>query len=241
MLAFSNSSIMTKFILLIILFLFTSTIMAQETGSFERTINFRNTDRELAYYIPGTYNGNKSYPLIVALHGCNGNAIAFRNSMIYTANTLNAIVVSPDFMGEQMSGNKGKIITDAIEFTKNQLAYKIKSDQVYLLGYSCNGLETYNHGWSDLYEFAGIIPFNAWIPSTEGFNFNSKTPTCACSGTKDGSYKNNTLFIEKLIAQKGKGKLITMEGIGHSWNFSSRNQAIIDCFKWFSSMNKSGK
>lgn len=230
---------MKKLILLIILFGATSAIMGQKTGSFEKTINFLNTDHKLVYYVPKTYDGNISYPLIVALHGCNGNAISFRNSLINIANILDAIVVSPDFMGQQMSGNKGKIIIDAINYSSNQLAYKIKSDQVYLMGYSCNGLETYNHGWNGLYDFSGIIPFNAWIPSTEGFNFNSKTPTCACSGTQDGSYKNNTVLIEKLTAQNGKGKIITMEGIGHSWNFSARDQAIIDCFKWFSSLNKS--
>lgn len=223
--------------LIIVIIGFSNSLLAQKTGKFEEKINFSNADHTLAYYVPKTYDADKSYPLVIALHGCNGNGISFRNSLISVANTLDAIVVGPDFMGEQMHGNKGKIIISAIDKTINQYGYKVNEDQVYLLGYSCNGLETYKHGWGGMYPFAGIIPFNAWIPSTtEGFNFDSKTPTCACSGTKDGSYSKNSELINKLNANQGKGMLVTMDAIGHSWNFESRNQFILNCFDWFKTL-----
>lgn len=212
-------------------------LKAQTTGGFQKTIDFNSTSHTLAYYVPTNYNSSVSYPLVVALHGCGGNAIAFRNSLISLSDSLDAIILCPDFMTNQISGISGQIIPNAIDTTIIDLGYNIDTNKVFLIGFSCNGQETYKHGWNSIYPFAGIIPFNSWIPSIAGgYNFQSKIPTCICTGNQDGSYSNNVTLYNSLINNNGIGKLNSMNGIGHVWNFSTRDNELMECFNWMNSL-----
>lgn len=210
---------------------------AQSVGSFEETISFNATNHTLAFYVPMDYDSTVSYPLVVALHGCGGSAISFRNGLSSISDSLDAIILCPDFMGNQMSGTNGQIITDAIDTTIIDLGYNIDTSSVYLVGFSCNGQETFKQGWNDVYPFVGIIPFNSWIPSiTTEYNFDAEVPTCICTGDQDPSYPNNLALYDSLIDNGGTGRLNSMPGIGHVWTFANRDNELMECFNWIDSL-----
>ncbi len=211
---------------------------AQQTGSFETIIQFNGTQHTLAYFVPPNYNSANSYPLIVGLHGCGGIATAFRSSLIATSVAYEAIILCPDFMGNQISGADGQIIPNSIDTTINAYGYNIDTTAVYLTGFSCNGQETFKQGWNKVYPFRGIIPFNAWIPSiTPDYNFDSDIPTCICTGDQDGSYQNNIALYDSLIAHMGTGKLNSLPGIGHLWYYAGRDAELQKCINWIDSVS----
>jgi len=225
-------------LLLISACLFLSLANAQPTGSFETTITFNGSQHTLAYFVPPNYNGANSYPLIVGLHGCGGIATAFRSSMIAISVNFDAIILCPDFLGGQISGSDGLIIPYSIDTTINIYGYNIDTSAVYLTGFSCNGQETFKQGWNEVYPFRGIIPFNAWIPSiTPDYNFNSKIPTCICTGDQDGSYQNNIDLYDSLMAHNGTGKLNPLPGIGHIWYYAGRDAELTKCINWIDSVS----
>ena len=214
----------------------TSFAQAQMTGNFSDPIQFNSTTHNVEYYVPSNYNSANSYPLLVALHGCGGNATAYRNSFTSIADSIGAILVCPDFMAGQITGTDGMIIPDVIDSTINQLGYNINTNEVYLTGFSCNGQETMKQAWSGIYPFRAIVPLNAWVPSLTGYNFKSNVPTCICSGTADGSYNNNSAIYDSVIANGGVAKFNSMPGIPHTSSFTTRDAEMMECFKWIDSV-----
>ncbi len=233
-----KKTIMKRFLFITFISCFSLfSVNAQTTGSFQTSITFFSQQHTLAFYVPTTYNSVKSYPLVVALHGCGGNAVSFRNSLLSISDSLDAIILCPDFIGNQIIGANGQIIPNAIDTTINVLGYNIDINAVYLTGFSCNGQETFKQGWDEVYSFRGIIPFNAWIPMiTDDYNFDSKIPTCICSGTADGSYTKNVTLYDSLIFHNGFGKFNSLPGIGHVWNYAGRVGELMECFNWIDSI-----
>ncbi len=216
--------------------LFSLSIFAQDVGSFETTIEFNNRNHTLSFHVPEDYDSNNEYPLFVALHGCNGNSTAFRNNLVRFSSFNDIIVVCPDFFGGQMSGGNRQLILDAINETVD-MGYSIDDAAVYLTGFSCNGQETYKHGWSEIYPFAGIIPFNAWIPNLNAsYNIPTEMPTCVCIGTNDGSYANNIALYNDYSDNGGVALLNEMPGIGHQWDFQGRDTELLECYNWIKSL-----
>ena len=222
-----------------VLFLLNTTAYSQTTGSFEIDIPFNGSNHTVSYYVPTDYDESIDYPLFIALHGCFDNSTNFRNSLIEFSSSIDAIILCPDFKGDQISGMNGQLIIDAINETIN-MEYSIDTNLVYMTGYSCNGQETYKHGWDEIYPFAGIIPLNSAIPTVNNeFNFASSIPTCICIGTEDGSYNNNITLFNTFINSGGTGILNEMPGIGHEWYFSSRDDELLECIDWIKSLESS--
>ena len=214
-------------------------VSAQTVGSFQKKINFNSNIHDLEYYVPTSYDSSESYTLIVALHGCGGNAVSFRNSLIELSDSLNAIILCPDFMGDQIWNNRGQIIPNSIDTTILDLGYNIDTNSVFLTGYSCNGQETLKQGLRGVYPFAGIIPFNAWIPSiTNDYNFEAEIPTCICSGTLDPSYPNNVVLFDSLTANETPVLLNSLENISHVWSYYNLTEELLECVNWVKSLDQ---
>ena len=136
-------------------------------------------------------------------------------------------------MGDQISGTNGQIIPNSIDTTIIDLGYNIDTTSVFLTGFSCNGQETFKHGLNAIYPFEGIIPFNSWITSiTNDYNYDSKVPTCICSGDQDASYPNNVTLFNNLTTNEAIVKLNTLIGINHVWSYNNTTEELLECFDW---------
>ena len=128
------------------------------------------------------------------------------------------------------------IITVAIDSTMAFL--NIDPSQIYLTGGSCNGKSTFEYGLDGIYDFVGIIPFNAWIPNIPPgqYNFNSDIPSCICSGTLDPNYANNVIMYDSLVSNNSITKLNSIEGVGHTFNFPEFTDEMKECIDFIDSV-----
>lgn len=225
-----------KHLLFIISLVLTCQLSAQTTGSFTESITVNFTIHELEYYVPSSYDSSISYPLIVAIHGCGGNATDYRDSFISLADTRDAILVCPNNFGDQLTSAQGNLLVESINKTQD-LSYNIDTTAVYLTGFSCNGQETMKQGWNNLYPFRGLIPLNPWVPNLTGYNYaNADIPTCICSGTLDASYGNSVSIYDNLILASKPARLNSLTNIGHVSAFANRDTEIMECMAWADSL-----
>ncbi len=211
--------------------------------SFINYITFNGEQSLIAYYVPDTYDSLVSSKMILALHYCGGNgpsdAIAYRNLLRNLADLINAIVVAP------YCHNTGppsyvipdpSIITVSIDSTMEFL--NIDPDHIYLTGGSCNGRSTFKYGLDEIYDFIGIIPFLAYMPSIVPgyYNFDSEMPSCVCSGTLDPSYYNNVRMYDSLVAHNAVTHMNSIPGIGHNFNFPEFTEEMQECIDFIDSV-----
>ena len=237
---------MKKVILFLILTCITSyCINAQSTGAFQLVVPHNSNQRTIEYYVPTTYNAANNYPMVVGLHGCVGGAnpaAFFRNDLQFLSDSIGAIIVCPNglfFTGGIMDNPDHTMILTAIDTTIGR--YNIDTNEVYLTGFSCNGYVTAKHGTQELYNWAGIIPFNAAFAAnyfTNGsFDFTTQKPICVCIGTADPGLTLNNRFRDSLVDNNITHLYNTMPGVGHATNFPTFKNEIMECFNWMDTLN----
>lgn len=211
---------------------------AQQTGQFQKSITHNGQQRTIEYAVPTNYDQTKKYPVVVGLHGCTGAAnpaADFRNELGFLTDSIDAIVVCPNGMGNgSMDAPDEQIILAAIDSTK--AAYNIKADEVYLTGFSCNGLVTAKYGTRELYPWRGVIPFNAGIRSnhftSNTFKFKNNTRTCICIGSRDGNLPGSQRLRDSLKTNNDSVYYNEMPGIGHTFIFPTFKNEMMECFDW---------
>ncbi|MCK5766649.1 MAG: T9SS type A sorting domain-containing protein [Bacteroidales bacterium] len=212
--------------------------------SFTRFITFNGEQSLIAYYVPESYDSLSPSKMILALHYCGGNeqnnALTYRNLLRDLADVINAIVVAPychNTGPPSYSIPDPSIITVSIDSTREFL--NIDTNYIYLTGGSCNGRSTFEYGLDEIYDFVGIIPFNAYIPSiTPGYyNFDSEMPSCICSGTIDPSYNNNVRMYDSLVAHNAVTLMNSIPGIGHVFNFPEFTDEMKECIDFIDSVS----
>ncbi len=151
---------------------------AQQTGSFDRTINFAgNSSWALSYYVPTAYNATLKYKLIIGLHGLGDTPQNMRNYMVqvaaYAGTTgYNAIIVCPyggggvnsdqtDFWTVCDTSIITRCMTDAMS------AYNIDPDDIYLNGFSIGGRAALRYGLLNYKRFRGL---ELWTPAIQSLN-----------------------------------------------------------------------
>lgn len=119
-------------------------------GLFDETISHDNLQREYLLYIPESYTGSESVPLVFSLHGAGGtkesqyalsafNVLAERENFILVTPEATAALGSLTFWNQQNNPN-GADDVGFINALINEIAsrYTIDLDRVYLAG-SSNG------------------------------------------------------------------------------------------------------
>ena len=158
------------------------TSFAQQTGSFDRTINFSgNPDWTLSYYVPANYNVANKYKLIISLHGLGDTPQNMRDIDAYWGqdsgtNFYNAIIVCP-YGGAYSGGDSTadysdfwttcdtSIITRCI--TDAMSAYNIDQDDIYLTGFSIGGRAALRYGLLNYKRFRGL---ELWSPAIQSMD-----------------------------------------------------------------------
>jgi len=211
-------------------------IKAQQTGIFEKTIRINNIERTLAYAVPLNYSSENEYALLVAFHGCtglSGAAELFRNYFAFLTDSIDIIVVCPNAINSGVMDSA--IIRASIDSTI--LVYNIDTTNVYLTGFSCNGHVALTASTNELYNWKGIIPYNAGFNigylSSGILDFNHKIPTCICIGSLDPSLGLTKRYRDSLGYYQTPYYYNEIPGVGHTLDFPEFNAEIMECFDWF--------
>jgi len=159
MYTFTNKSLKimnlpNKLTLSFVMLLLVNSLFAQQF--LDQTLIYDGETREYKVYIPASYDGSTSFPLMFNFHGGDGN-IASQvavSDMRPIADTANFIIVYPQALADPNDGNSANWIhkdpTDHddiffVESIINTLSseFMIDSDRVYACGYSLGGEFSY--------------------------------------------------------------------------------------------------
>lgn len=209
-------------------------VFGQSTGSFERTIDVQGASKEMSCYVPSTYDASNDYPLIVALHGCGGNAMAYRDEFMNWAETLEAILICPNNYGMQFDDGDIAFLDAAIDSTAN--VYAIDASSVYLTGFSCNGKAAIWLSDDLSNSIKGVIPLNPYIGVLDAsYDYDSEILKCICTGDMDSQHGLAQQYHDSVLAHGKPSKLNVMPGVAHEWIFQTRDAELTECLNWIDS------
>lgn len=138
-------------------------------------------------FLPENYDANKSYPLLIGMHGFGGSTEGFTQlwSLLKTHSFIFVIPEGPysanpnsyiqyntyswDIKVPNLDLYKRSdhLSSEFIVNVKNYIAENYKIDKSYILGFSQGGGHAYAAGIKNFDEFEGIICFGARLPDTQ--------------------------------------------------------------------------
>ena len=136
-------------------------LITRHHGFFARRIKASTDGLEqpIGYYVPKSYDGSKDFPLIVALHGWNGDIYSFiYMNFLDFAERENFLVIFPHARGNSLYVGKAEIdLLDAIKQAREQL--KVNPDRIYLTGFSMGGAGATTLGYHYPHLFAAVASY----------------------------------------------------------------------------------
>jgi predicted esterase len=210
--------------------------LAQQTGSFNVSINFMGQQRTLAMYVPPAYNPIQAYRLLVGLHGFGGNGTAFRNDLTGPARNWqdlmpNTIFICPDGSADgdhyEPAGYE-EIIQKSIDYAESH--FHIDTDNIILEGFSFGGRSALKFGLDHYQEFKGLLlntpAIQGVIDAIYGIPLNGSDfayqnaphlPIYITLGADDLPYVPPVdSAFELLAAQNGIVRYFIIPGMGHN-------------------------
>jgi len=140
---------------------------ATRRGDFRKAYRSRvdSTLQPYRVYVPSSYNGSKTFPLIIALHGMGGdeNSIfdQYANGAFKTEAERRGYIVACPKGREPASMYTGAAEQDVLDvMSEMQKAYRVDLDRVYLTGHSMGGFGTWSIAMDHPDLFAAIAPIS---------------------------------------------------------------------------------
>lgn len=140
---------------------------AGKTGDFHKAYR-SDLDQSLQPYrlfVPSTYDGNKPFPLIVALHGMGGDENSmfdlYRSGQLKReAERLGFLVACPKGRdsASMYRGSAEKDVLDVLAEVKRD--YQVDGERVFLMGHSMGGFGTWSIAMNHPELWAGLGPFS---------------------------------------------------------------------------------
>ncbi len=193
-------------------------------------VNFSGTDGNkesvsLLYSVPPKYTPEKSWPLIVCLHGGGSNAAAFHDLWKPVTDSLGFVLLTPQGekqMPEEFGWTWGDHAEQAV-LTSMDIVRKsvhINPKRVYITGFSAGGRLSYLLGLKYSHFFHGLAalsaPFNdSLLPETKIIPHKFKV--YISHGALEESLAQHAKTAAKRLRDLGiPVKYISYEGIGHT-------------------------
>jgi poly(3-hydroxybutyrate) depolymerase len=164
-------------------------------------IEYQGYKRDFAYYLPAAYDSSISIPLVINLHGANGNAWNEIGSTCFKtiADRENFILLMPQALLGSFNGetfyqwnahyifpwDDVSLLNYLIDYMYTK--YNIDLRKVYISGMSNGGFMTYFAARSLQERVAAIAPISGLISSNvfENYTLNRPLPLCYMHGTAD--------------------------------------------------------
>lgn len=240
--------------------LIVATSVAQQTGSFTRTVNFGgNSAWGLAYYVPTSYNAANKYKLIIGLHGLGDTYTNYRTNLASYVSTnsssplYNAICIVPYSGGDPNTDywtpvSDTGIITQCI--IDAMATYNIDPEYIYLNGFSLGGRSALRYGLLNYWRFRGL---ELWTPAVQSeneaknlvssfkyvFKNGKYIPTCMTVGDSDNGYNIYVPTLYKTMADSGA--LVSFKGIIGMGHQQPPSAEMFACFGYINTEASSYK
>jgi poly(3-hydroxybutyrate) depolymerase len=223
-----------------------------ETGRIiKRTYDFKEAGKEMEYalYVPKSYDGTKSLPLIVALHGLFSTP---RQILSYPGFTRHAdqhgyLLVAPmgyntrGWYGSRGKGGGGgtdpenlgelseKDVMNVLERVREQ--FKIDDNRIFLLGHSMGGGGALHLAIQHPDIWAAIAPIAPAVPRDAAELERAKhIPAIVVQGDQDGLVHGTRRWVEKMKELGMEHRYIEVKGGGHIFVAFQHFDEIFDFF-----------
>jgi polyhydroxybutyrate depolymerase len=177
------------------------TIKNDKSKLVHRFFKYQGYKRDFAYYLPASYDSTVNLPLVISLHGANGNAWNEINSTDFktVADRENFILLMPQALPGTFNGetlfqwnahyifpwDDVSLLNQLIDYMFTE--YKIDLSKVYISGMSNGGFMTFfaARGLQD--RIAAIAPISGLISANVFINYSltRPLPLCYMHGTAD--------------------------------------------------------
>ncbi len=180
------------------------------------------TDQPYRVYVPSSYDGSRSFPLVVAMHGTGGDENTLFDQPTYgtlkpAAEKHGAIVVSP--LARGVTEYRGIGEADVFEVLADvKKRYRVDEDRVYLTGHSMGGTGAAYIALHHPDRFAAAAPLAAaygwpWLAEN-----GKHVPMLWIAGEKDAGFYHRGVQagVDRMRALGNPVTLETIPGGGHS-------------------------
>jgi len=234
---------------LLIVTLLSSVAYAQQTGSFQKSVSFTESDynftRTLYYFVPTNYDASAKYKLVIGFRGGpHINAGQFRDQLSFFADSINAIVVCPE--NEAHFNNQEGLVKQLFKYSVAEIMseYSIDPNFIYLTGLSYGGrhavivaMDTDNGAIPNL---RGVIPFATGRDGELQPNYTAISqfsPACICIGKNDNQVFKDvaTTLHNDIQTNNGMSILNEIPGIGHTVAFPTYPNEMMKCMNYIES------
>ncbi|MDQ1265298.1 MAG: hypothetical protein QG635_448 [Bacteroidota bacterium] len=220
-----NNYIIVIIIKSILFIICNTTAIAQKTGSFEEGINVDDKIVAVSYYVPESYDGAKSYPLVIGMSPGGGPGGMIRGMLMPAAKDLNIILACPDFYTDNI-----KMLDTCLSVVKSK--YNIDASKVIMTGYSAGGAAVFPFGVDNPDKILGVIGIAASIGGVNYQNVENRGFAIIC-GNMD-SHCAALKYLGESIEDNGGGCLfIEKDSVGHIDPYYSSYEFLDDWKKCF--------
>jgi len=200
-----------------------------------------NAHAEYSLYVPEYYTAQKSWPLIVCLHGGYGRGDDYIWTWLRPAKSKGYLLLSPKSVGPTWSALNPPVDIRSIQAMLDEIlaTYAVDRQSIYLTGLSDGGIFTYILGLAQAELFAAIAPVAGELhPMADPFLRQGKgkgMPILVVHGVHDfifpvDSVRQTNGLLEKL------GYNLTYKELtdwGHAYCYKINEQVVLP---WFESM-----
>jgi hypothetical protein len=223
---------------IMLLLLISGSVTLKAATFTNSTVVINGNTHDLLFSVPDDYNAENTYPLVIGLHYCGGNANAFRSALQSITDELGMIIACPDY-----STSNGGWIPDAdtslfrLIVAKSETDYRIDPNMVFLTGMSCNAEFLIRHALAGVYPFKGIFPWDPYNPNVNNYNLNSKIPVVLAFGTSDPAMSEDIKLYKGLKANGGNVSIEMVQGVAHTLDFPTFGSEMIKCLRYLMDTN----
>lgn len=174
----------------------------------------------------------KTNQLIVAIQGCYSDGNTFANETMPFAQQVNATLVSIE--------NKQKTFLNTVALKaiieKAEIENQAKYENIYFLGFSCNGASGIAYGLEYDIRFKGIIAFMPALDRVPFSYYEFKKdfpPVVIITGSKDFAYNASKTMADILVKyNRRKILLIDVPGAPHDFNIAEKEAALTKAYQF---------
>lgn len=242
--------------LLLLLYVLPSCLWAQQTGNFDKAIEFMGSTRLVSIYVPENYDPQRQYPMYLGLHGFNQSTYLIRAALQPIAETRGAIVVCPSGNGDRHDdefpkNENGFTVTQEIGLVHATLDsaqqwFSIDPAAVVLTGFSYGGREALYFGLNNYFKFQGIIGLSPAVQSMADVNNNlaipkpkpfayehqAKIPVCICAGEADDYFIDFIKAMNTKLGENDGADTLVLNPAGHTLSYPEFNADFATCLNF---------
>jgi phospholipase/carboxylesterase len=199
--------------------------------------------REYSLYVPENYSPDRTWPLIVCLHGGYGQGNEYIWTWLRPAKSNGYLLLSPKSAGPTWSVLNPPLDIASIETMMNEVCatYRVDDKRTYLTGLSDGGTFAYLLGLARADRFAGIAPiagdFHPMLDPLLRQGKGKETPLLVVHGGKDPIFPIESIRQAWTLFQR-LGYNVTPHELpewGHAYPYTINEQIVLP---WFASLVK---